>query len=135
METQNVTAKLGYLKWQDLYNKEKPFELHIDLPDDVIGMKQTNCDFIYEPQPIRDVRGSEDKFSLDNNGFMYLKHQSPYTVDDLRNRDVIVNKYLPETEALMKENVWGIDRIFFFDWRVSLSKGKDCQSAFDFWWE
>ncbi|KAF2645884.1 hypothetical protein P280DRAFT_442836 [Massarina eburnea CBS 473.64] len=64
------------------------------------------------PATVRDVRGQEDKYTLDGNGFQFYKHTSEEKafIDD----DEIKRVYYPETEQLLKDAT-GASRIFIFD--------------------
>ncbi|KAK0385935.1 hypothetical protein NLU13_7110 [Sarocladium strictum] len=61
---------------------------------------------------VRDVRGKENQFTLDVNGFQFHKHtaQEKDFVDDAQIQD----GYYKETEQLLKD-VTGASRIFIFD--------------------
>lgn len=50
---------------------------------------------------VRDVRGSEDNFTLDKNGFQFYKHVS--TEKDFLDDEKIKAEYYPETEQLLKD--------------------------------
>jgi hypothetical protein len=117
----DVVSNLEFLKWQDLYEKEKPYELFIDLPDELATkLKQTNCKFTKVDHTIHDVRGIEDRLSLDANGFVFRKYPTILSETDLLSRDSVDRVYLPEVESILRKEVVGVDRIFFFDWRVSI---------------
>ncbi|KAL5406738.1 hypothetical protein PMIN06_007372 [Paraphaeosphaeria minitans] len=61
---------------------------------------------------VRDVRGKEDEFTLDRNGFQFYQHASKEKefVDD----EKIKAEYYPETEQLLKDAT-GASRIHIFD--------------------
>ena len=66
------------------------------------------------PQPavVHDVRGREAEFTLDKNGFQYVRW--PSVEKDFTDDDVIKTKYYPEVEQILKETT-GAKRVFIFD--------------------
>lgn len=115
MAAQNVRASVQFLKWQDLYNKEKPFNIFFDIPAGAKEQRKTNIVFEDIEIPIEDIRGNEHSFTLDNQGFMTTR--LPRFTGSL-DTETIQNEHLPAVERLLKEKVEGADRIFIFDWRV-----------------
>ena len=117
-EPQNVAVTLQFLDWQDLYETEKPFQIFIDVPKDAEDPRDTNLVFKSVDVKFHNVRGQSDEFTLDDHGFMYRQHTT--AVSDFTDRKVVVDDYLPEVEALLRKEVEGVDRVFFFDWRVCM---------------
>lgn len=111
----NERVKLTYLKWQKLYETEKPYQVFLNLKP---GIPSTNLVFENdEYQEIVDVRGQQDRFNLDKNGFEYITHESKVKAFD--NQDEIESVYLPETEGIIRKHVKNVDRLLVFDYRVS----------------
>lgn len=111
----NERVKLTYLKWQKLYETEKPYQVFLNLKP---GIPSTNLVFENdEYQEIIDVRGQQDRFNLDKNGFEYITHESKVKAFD--NQDEIESVYLPETEEIIRKHVKNVDRLLVFDYRVS----------------
>ncbi|KAF2476026.1 uncharacterized protein BDR25DRAFT_379689 [Lindgomyces ingoldianus] len=115
-----------YLKWSDLYNREKPFQLFLDIPKESPDQRKSNL--VYEEGPeeiVHDVRGRESEFSIDNNGFTYIKHSTKLSSEQFEDHAAVEGCYLPECEKLLRKHLEGVDRVHFFDWRLrnnSLSK-------------
>ena len=67
-----------------------------------------------DPRPVvvHDARGREDEFSLDKNGFQFVKY--PSVEKEFDDDERIQNVYYPEVEKLLKE-VAGAKRVFIFD--------------------
>lgn len=105
-----------FLQWQKLYEIEKPFQIFINTPEDAQDQRDTNLVFEKQLCTIQDIRGVAYNPSLDENGFTYRRHLTKTT--DFTNRRNVDEKYLPEVENLLKSEVDGVDRVFFFDWRV-----------------
>lgn len=118
MALQHVRASVQFLKWQDLYNKEKPFNIFLDIPLEAKEQRKTNLVFEDIEIPIEDIRGNEHNFTLDNHGFMTTR--LPRFIGSL-DTETVQNKHLPAVERLLKEKVEGADRVFIFDWRVRLN--------------
>lgn len=128
METSQLTgsqerAKFQYLKWTDKYLSEPPFEKYSigekisDAPTD-----GTNLHFEEEDILVKDIRGHEQDFSLDNNGFIVRDFSKAATALAAQKElgDATIQKvYLPLVDELLKAEVEGVDRVFPFDWRVS----------------
>jgi hypothetical protein len=112
-----VAGRVKFIQWQELYEYEKPFQIFIDPPKGAKDQRTTNL--IYEDRTINvvDIRGEESTYSLDDHGFTYRHHES--TFDDFEKRDAVETEYLPEMERVLKSEVDGVDKVYFFDWRVN----------------
>lgn len=113
------TANLTYLKWTELYNKEKPYQIFssFHLPED---LPASNLHFESEAEDkIYNVRGEEERHSLDDHGFQFLSHPSVVTKFDSPSE--IEQKYLPEVEALIRAQMKDVGYVYMFDWRVRTS--------------
>lgn len=119
MAKDTVTTTIQYLEWQDIYEREKPFLLLFDLPDNAKDRRTSNLVFKAKTLTLHDIRASETPLTLDENGFMVK--QSTTQVTDFANRKYVDENYLPEAEKLLREQVEGVDRVYFFDWRVGPS--------------
>lgn len=108
-------ASIQFVKWQDLYEREKPFQLFLDLPPDAPDQRKTNLVFERKDVEVKDIRGQEKDFRLDENGFVYRTMDG---FEDLIDKSEILERYLPAVEELLRKVVEGADRIFIFDWRV-----------------
>ena len=117
MASGDLRVSLSFLHWQDLYETEKPFQIFINIPEDAEDQRDTNLVFKQVCLSVHDVRYHPTEFSLDATGFMYCHHTARTT--NFTSRENIEKSYLPEIEELLKREVDGVDRIFFFDWRVS----------------
>ncbi|KAB8360852.1 hypothetical protein FH972_024586 [Carpinus fangiana] len=103
-------AKLLFLDWQDLYQKEKPYQIIMSEQPGQVEFRDTNLVFKESPDIlISDLRGREDDFSLDQHGFAIRKHASKTT--SFTTIEEIETDYLPEVEQLLRREVTGVDRI------------------------
>jgi hypothetical protein len=113
----NERATLTYLKWDKLYEAEKPFQIFVDLPEGVDDPRTDNLIFESETeQDILDVRGREESFNLNDHGFQFVRHKT--SVDIFDSKEKIENIYLAEMTDLLEKTLQGADRVVFFNWRV-----------------
>lgn len=117
MENSALSVKLKFLKWQPIYEIEKPFQVFINIPPDAVDQRTTNLVYEDVSLMVNDIRCLAFQPNLDDNGFMYCRHQT--SVAEFSNREHVDRSYLPEIEALLRSKVEDVDRVFFFDWRVS----------------
>jgi hypothetical protein len=107
---------LRYARWDDRFAHEKPYVVISDiqgLPED----RKTNISFMNAPEEIiHDVRGHEEDFNLDENGFVFIKHK--FSDFDVYNPGLVEKFYKTEVEKFLKSKVDGVDQVVFFDHRV-----------------
>ena len=112
-------AKLWYLKPLDLYQAEKPY--HINLPSEALGTHAQSNEVSHEYPGIRikSLRGLENDFTLDRNGFQIFQdidcgdssNWSSHNVsaapspDDFDDPDAVRRIYYPTIERLLKEKL------------------------------
>ena len=89
--------------------EEAPFTYVYNPP---AGTVKTNIGSDPKPVVVRDARGRESEFSLDQNGFQFAKHvsQEKDFVDD----EKIKAQYYKEVEEILKKEA-GAKRVFIFD--------------------
>jgi len=114
-----LEISLKFLSWQSLYETEKPFHIFLNIPVDAPDQRNTNLVFHDVHVPVRDFRSlpANQEPTLDQNGFIYRRCST--SLNDFANRSQVEDVYLPEVELLLKREIKDIDRVFFFDWRVS----------------
>lgn len=116
MKSQDLDVNLLFLQWQKLYEREKPFQIFIDVPNGALDQRDSNLVFEKVMCKIQDIRRLSCDFQLDDFGFTYINHASK-TID-FSNRKIVDRNYLPEIEVLLKRELHDVDRVFLFDWRV-----------------
>ncbi|RDX50336.1 hypothetical protein OH76DRAFT_471304 [Lentinus brumalis] len=86
------------------------------------GKPEHNLGEDQRPVVVHDARGREDEFSLDKNGFQFVRHASAEAefVDEERIKEV----YYKEAEELLK-SVTGAKRVLIFDHTIRRHAGKD----------
>jgi len=115
-----------FLKWQELYYKEKPFQIYIDIPKDAPDQRSHNLLFEQgQETTVRNVRGRENEYTLDKNGFKYIKSASKLPSSHFYNRQAIEDIYLPECEDMIRNHVDHVDKLCIFDWRVGIRRKID----------
>ncbi|KAL8897523.1 MAG: hypothetical protein Q9207_007175 [Kuettlingeria erythrocarpa] len=112
----DVRSAIKYIKNSDLYRREKPFQILIDIPEDVPDQRFTNLVYDAKEEIFHDVRGKEQEYSLNDNGFMYRQHN--FGFDDYEDRSAVEAHYLPKIDQLIRAEVEDVDKVFLFDWRV-----------------
>ncbi len=103
-----VQTTLEYLRRLPLYDTEKPywcflrphagFDPNLQRVDNLEFEDRTNIS-------IKDIRESNKEFSLDNNGFQVISHQSRFSKFEHPN-DVV--EYRAETEQLLKDTLGAV---------------------------
>ena len=71
-----VHASIQYLKWDTLFEKERPFHVFRDIPPNATDQRVTNITFEPKDVEFHNIRGHEDSFKLDIHGFM-IRHRQP----------------------------------------------------------
>lgn len=120
META-LKTHIRYLKRLELYKKEKPFQIFFDIPENAPDQRPDNLAFEEIPKAVHDIRPNIADFSLDDHGFMVKEHITELFWEQFTDREKVEQVYLPEIEALLRDIDPTINRVYFFDWRVSSS--------------
>jgi len=117
----DLTASFEYLKWSPLYEVEKPFQVFVDIPKDCPDQRKDNLTFSrVAEETIHDLRETCEDFTLDSNGFTYLKHASklsnPSQFYDVK---TIEEVYLPECAEVLKRELCEVGKVHIYGWRAS----------------
>lgn len=117
------SVKLKYLKWDDKYEIEKPFQLYADIPPDSPQTVRGNVRFEEgELEMIQDARIQPSKFALDSHGFEFVSFKT--TFSDWKNRQAVQTQFYSEVEQLLKDAVKGADIVHIFEYRVGADSRK-----------
>lgn len=73
-----------------------------------------------DPEIIHDVRGLEQEFDLDRNGFRYVK--APTLFENWRAGAEVDKTFIPEMEDLLRQELDDCDEIIVFDFDVSTDR-------------
>lgn len=90
----------------------------MEIPADAKDQRQNNTKFEARYQTIHDIRGSTENSTLDENGFTIREFRSCLDSKGTIDRERVEGEYLPEVEHLIRDQVQGVDQVFFFEWRV-----------------
>ena len=88
---------------------EAPFQYVYGAPE---GEPSHNIGTNPQPAVIHDTRGRESEYTLDKNGFQFVKHESKEK--DFTDNERIEKEYYKEVEELLKKEA-GAKRVFIFD--------------------
>ncbi len=117
----STPARFTYIEWQELFAREKPVQVldaHKAAPDQKASTITFHDNIVEE---VQDVRGYESSFSIDVQGFEYIKHASAVKPAQFQEKTFVDEHYLPECEELLKARFEGVDKIHFLHWRVCKS--------------
>jgi hypothetical protein len=137
----DIETKLKYLEWQPSYNHTRPYRIA------QFGRKRKNQDenkphnLVFREgdaaETIRDIRGINEGekhhgFTLETNGFVYRRYPPLLFANpkDFETPEHIQNVFLPNCEAILKNEIEEVDQVFIFDWKVGVSEGA-WKSKFD----
>ncbi|KAF2684665.1 hypothetical protein K458DRAFT_388366 [Lentithecium fluviatile CBS 122367] len=117
-KSQDCFAVFNYLEWDPLYETEKPFQIFSDIPAGSADQRKDNLNFKPGPsEKVHDVRGDENHFTLDKNGFEYIRHKTKVLDGDIYSKEHVQDIYLPECAQVLKTVLDGADEVHVFDWR------------------
>ncbi|KAL2114190.1 hypothetical protein VUR80DRAFT_117 [Thermomyces stellatus] len=102
--TMDVHTELNYYK--DPEDGSPPYATYVDRPETFERPVETH------PAKIHDVRGRESEYTLDKDGFEFVRR--PAAEKEFLDEDAIKAGYYDETEQLLKD-VTGASKIFIFD--------------------
>ncbi|RMD43496.1 hypothetical protein DV735_g1596, partial [Chaetothyriales sp. CBS 134920] len=100
----NVAAELFY--YNDPGDGTPPPPVYVGKVDNTVRPR------VAQNVVVHDISGEENKYTLDAQGFQYVKHESKEK--DFTDDDKIKAEYYPEIEQLLKDST-GASRVFIFD--------------------
>ncbi len=116
MANGRVGATIYHLARTEKYNREKPFVANFSIAD-IKGAKQWNHEFAAAQVFINDDRNRT--FSLEKEGFTFLKHKSSVSGEDWVDKDVVETQYFDEIEELVKSS-GGYKDVVFLDYQAGI---------------
>lgn len=117
MDLKHERRHLMYLQWDEKFRKEKPYQIVSENIPELDHLARSNIKMAAGPEElITDIRGREETFSLDDNGFRIMKHQ--FSPINYQSNEDVENVYKSDVESLLKEKMSGVDKVVFFNWRV-----------------
>lgn len=120
--SRDVVSTISYLAHDKLWDTEKPYIADFPL-DGIEGATWTNQILHKHPTTIRDVRGIDREFTLDRNGFCFMRGSTSLTAEAaLQDSKSCEESYFEEIESLMQDRFPMYSRFECFDLTVSFCK-------------
>ncbi|KAL9045179.1 MAG: hypothetical protein Q9214_001743 [Letrouitia sp. 1 TL-2023] len=94
--THNITASIRFLERSLLYEKEKPYTIDYRVPAWESDIERTNFRSDAHDVVITDIRGSEDQFTFDSNGFAVIEMESEMSYEDFQDRKKVETVFCEE---------------------------------------
>ena len=125
-------AQFLYAKDSDTFLKQKPFmiltEFSASSRGDGSGSLRSNLEFQpFEPEDVANIRGQEDKFTLDQQGFEFCRQPTSFTA--WQDRRAVEEIYLRDVADLIRDRIEGVKEVQIFDWGVGLESPKTLDHA------
>jgi hypothetical protein len=116
----NNVVTVQFLKWTNLYLKEKPFQMFVGINLNAKGQCYSNLQFEERSITVENIRGYEESFELDKHGFIVRRFPKGALclLDPIISKENVVSNYFPAVDKLLRTEVEGVDRTFLLDWRV-----------------
>jgi hypothetical protein len=115
-EKSDVTATLHFLSRNKLYEVEKPYNHHYNLPDSVDIPRSNIFSEAVDNILIRNIRHCDLNFV--NNGIEFVNLQSRMTYDDFWDPTKIEAIFVPEIEELVQSKL-GAQEVHVYEYAVS----------------
>ncbi|KAF2736408.1 putative CmcJ-like methyltransferase [Polyplosphaeria fusca] len=104
----DIRASLTFLKPDPLHDHEKPYRLRYDPGP---GIPRTNCTTLSQENiVIKDIRGQEDAYSLDQNGFEVVELESELSPKAFLDIERVKDVWYDELSTMLK-NRYGAKRV------------------------
>jgi hypothetical protein len=118
-ETLAKSTTIFYMKPQSLYEKEKPYFLNVPV-EEGSDLAQTNVNYTRISVSVTDIRGQQDKFTLDEHGFQLRTFHSKLSYDDFDDPKKLTSLFYPEVQAFLRASLGATDALTF-DYQVCAS--------------
>lgn len=115
----DAVTNLQYLKWQELYLREKPYQVFCPLEDPTA----IRSNLVFEEkhnQIVRNARGRELQFGMDEHGFIYRTMKVDPSI--FANPSKIENQYLTMVKSLIHRELDDVAEVYVFDWQIRRTK-------------
>ncbi|OTA96831.1 hypothetical protein M434DRAFT_392516 [Hypoxylon sp. CO27-5] len=122
-------ASIQFLKWSPLYEKERPFQIFMDILPDAQDRRKTNLVWDEKDVLVEDFRERADDFQIDTHGFT-TRRLPGFT--ELSDKDVIQTEYIPAVKKMLQESLQDVGTVFVFDWRVRSSRSESTADKINF---
>ena len=99
----DVVTELVFLRRESKHNTEKPYKLQYDPGE---GLPRSNC--INEATTditIQDIRGRENQFTLEREGFAYRRMKSSLAPEEFYHEERVKKVYYQELQQFLMKNL------------------------------
>jgi hypothetical protein len=100
----DISTEIYHLQELPLYAREKPYTMRY-VPED--GIAVSNVVREKHTVQVKDIRGHEDEYQLDTNGFTISKITNRMSYEDYGSHEKITDVYLPQLQKLLCEHFPG----------------------------
>lgn len=108
-------ASIQFLKWNPLYETEKPFQIFGALHEESTDQRKSNLAWHEEQVEVQDCRENSHEFGLDSHGFAIRRLP---TFTELPDREAVIGEYIPAIKRMLQDELEDVGTVFLFDWRV-----------------
>jgi hypothetical protein len=106
-----ATTTINFIRKDDLYNEEKPYLLTFEPLGD---FPKTNVNLDHCDIKVENIRGYEDTFSVEENGFAIINISTKLSYEDFDDEELVKSVYLKEVGGALKQFL-GASRIQIFE--------------------
>lgn len=106
---------MQYLARSELYRTEKPFLVNFKVPDHA-----RNTNHVFEAKAVFIEDGRSKPFSLDVNGFTFMKCQTKLRPEDFYDPSLVRAVYVDEIEQFIRQHFPKHTDLVFLDFEVWL---------------
>ncbi|KAI0153294.1 hypothetical protein GGR57DRAFT_513129 [Xylariaceae sp. FL1272] len=117
---QTQMAWVKFLKWSPLYEKERPFQIFMNLRPESRDQRKDNLNWHEKQIEVTDIRAQADEFQLDTHGFT-MRELHGYSQLQSLSEYVIVREYLPAVKEMLQSELRDVGTVFIYDWRLRSS--------------
>ncbi|XXH05945.1 hypothetical protein Hte_012388 [Hypoxylon texense] len=111
-------ASILFIKWIPLYERERPFQIFMDLLPNAQDQRRTNLLWEEKTVHVEDFR-NQVEYQLDSHGFTAC-HLPGFA--ELPDESTIKEKYLPAVRGMLERELDSVGTVFIFDWRIRSSR-------------
>ncbi|KAH8722309.1 methyltransferase CmcJ [Ilyonectria robusta] len=127
-----IKVSIKFLEWQELYERERPFHIFVDIPPEADDLRRSNLVFAPHDVTLSDTRPFKDTYQLNQHGFTYRDvTDQVLSFSDFSDQSEVEKHYLPMMEDFLRCHVDGVDKVFFFDWRLRMAMGSYTSDTLD----
>ena len=119
--THKIIASLRFLERSSFYEKEKPYTIDYRIPTWEADIERTNFRADAHEVVITDIRGKEDQFTFDTNGFAVIESESEseMSYEDFQDRKKVETVFCEEMASSLLQYFNDAAAIRVFDIEVS----------------